>query len=312
MPKTALLTLFSFLFVTTALAQKPTSDSLDTFDKVIMDRITVIGKPAWMDKTPGSATYLSYEFLQKQNYSDINRVLRSVSGVNIQEEDGFGLRPNIGLRGTGVERSSKITLMEDGILIAPAPYAAPAAYYFPSIGRMSSIEIRKGSSQIKYGPQTTGGALNLISTRIPYELTGKAELSAGEYSSNKFHVSVGNTYKNVGFLVETLQMKNDGFKDLDSGGNTGFDVKDFIGKFMLRTNPSAKIYQKLEFKIGYYNELSNETYLGLTDSDFRDDPFRRYSGSQVDEMDADQSQLSLRYFAQFNSKLDLTTTIYRF
>lgn len=309
--KNALLTLFSLLFITNSFAQKPDSDSLDIFDKVIMDRITVIGKPAWMDKTPGSATYLSSAFLQKQNYSDVNRVLRSVSGVNIQEEDGFGLRPNIGLRGTGVERSSKITLMEDGILIAPAPYAAPAAYYFPSISRMSSVEIRKGSSQVKYGPHTTGGALNLISTRIPYELAGKAEVSAGEYSSNKFHASIGNTYKNFGFLVESLQMKNNGFKNLDSGGSTGFDVKDFIGKFMIRTNPSADVYQKLEFKIGYYDEISDETYLGLSDSDFEDDPFRRYSGSQVDEMDADQTQLSLRHFAQFNDKFDLTTTVYR-
>jgi len=311
MPKITLLILSSFLFLTNTLAQTQNSDSLDIYDKVIMERITVLGKPAWVDKTPGSATYISSKFLQKQNYSDINRVLRSVSGVNIQEEDGFGLRPNIGLRGTSVERSSKITLMEDGILIAPAPYSAPAAYYFPSIGRMSSIEIRKGSSQVKYGPQTTGGALNLISTRIPYELAGKAELSAGEFSSSKFHATVGNTYKNFGFLLETFQMKNDGFKNLVSGESTGFDVKDFVGKFMLRTNSSANVYQKLELKIGYYDELSNETYLGLTDTDFQADPFRRYSGSQVDEMDAVQTQLSLRHFAQFSSNLDFTTTIYR-
>lgn len=286
-------------------------DSLDIYDEIIMDRITVVGKPDWLKNIPGSASVIDFEELEKQSYSDVNRVLRKVPGVYIQEEDGFGLRPNIGLRGTGVERSSKITLMEDGVLIAPAPYAAPAAYYFPTVGRMSGIEVRKGSSQIKYGPNTNGGAINFRSTQIPYELSGMADISVGEYSSRKLHAFVGNTHKNVGYLVETYQMVNNGFKNLDYGDNTGFDTKDFLGKLMFRTNSNANVYQKVEFKFGYYDEISNETYLGLTDTDFADTPFRRYAGSQVDQMDADHTQLQMRHFALFSENLDLTTTIYR-
>lgn len=302
--------LLSILFSSITYSQNRQTDSLDIYDSIIMERITVIGKPAWVDRTPGSASFIGYAQLQKQQYSDINRVLRRVSGVNIQEEDGFGLRPNIGLRGTGVERSSKITLMEDGVLIAPAPYAAPAAYYFPSIGRMNSVEVRKGSSQIKYGPYTTGGALNLLSTHIPYELQGMAEISVGEFNSRKIHATLGDTYKNFGFLVETYQMTNTGFKDLDFGGETGFDTKDFMAKFMFRTNADANIYQKVELKLAYYDEVSDETYLGLTDDDFDVAPYRRYAASQEDVMDADQTQLSVRHFAQFAKNLDLTTTFY--
>ncbi|MCH2450088.1 MAG: TonB-dependent receptor [Gracilimonas sp.] len=311
MRKITLLITAIFLSTSYLAAQQTAKDSVATYDKVIYKRINVVGAPAWIEKTPGSATYIGTRELQKFEYNDINRILRSVTGVNIQEEDGFGLRPNIGLRGTGVSRSAKITLMEDGILAAPAPYAAPAAYYFPSVGRMSAIEVRKGSSQIKYGPFTTGGALNLISTRIPYDLTGNAQVSAGELSTRNIHANIGNTYKNFGFLVETYQQENDGFKALDNGGNTGFDIKDFIGKFMIKTNPTADVFQKVEFKIGYYEEMSNETYLGLTESDFQENPYRRYTGSQVDLMDVDHQQYSVRHFAQFSENLDITTTLYK-
>lgn len=306
--------LFALILISSsALAQKISTAETDStnIDKVIMERVTVVGTPVWMTKIPGAASYISAEQLQKHDYTDINRVLRGVSGVNIQEEDGFGLRPNIGMRGAGVERSTKVNIMEDGVLIAPAPYSAPAAYYFPMVNRMSSVEIRKGSSQIKYGPNTTGGAINLISTPIPSELSGNAEFSLGENRANKIHANVGNTYDNFGFLLEGLQMKNDGFKRLDGGGNTGYDIQDFVAKFMVRTNPNASTYQRVDFKVGFYDEISDETYLGLTRDDFDENPFRRYAASQEDQMRAKHFQMMMRHFAQFSSSVDLTTTLYR-
>ena len=118
-------------------------------------------------RTPGSSDVVSSIELKRFNDNDINRIISRIPGVYIQEEDGFGLRPNIGMRGTGVERSSKINIMEDGVPISPAPYSSPAAYYSPTAGRMHAIEARKGASQIKYGPNSTGGSLNYVSTPIP-------------------------------------------------------------------------------------------------------------------------------------------------
>ena len=260
---------------------------------------------------PGSVSYLSPKALNKFSYTDINRTLRAVPGVNLQEEDGFGLRPNIGLRGTGTERSSKITIMEDGVLMAPAPYAAPAAYYFPTIGRMQAVEILKGSSQIKYGPYTTGGAINLVSTQIPNEFAGRIDLLAGSFGSTNLHASIGNSHKNVAYLAEAYQYGSRGFKELDNGGETGFDKKDYLAKIRVNTNEDAGIYQSLTFKLGHVNEVSNETYLGLTQEDFDKTPYRRYFGSQKDQIITRQTQLSLTHRAEFSKTFNITTTAYR-
>ena len=282
-------------------------ESVSTLSEVVI----MTGGNTGIKDIPGSVYYVSPKEVQKFSYTDINRTLRTVPGVNIQEEDGFGLRPNIGLRGTGVERSSKITVMEDGILMAPAPYSAPAAYYFPTIGRMQGIEILKGSSQIKYGPYTTGGAINLVSTQIPNEFGGRINLLGGSFGNRNLHAFVGNTGKNIAYMVETFQYNSDGFKQLDGGGNTGFDKGDYLAKFRINTNDSAKVYQSLTFKVGQATETSNQTYLGLTQVDFNDNPYRQYAGSQVDEMNTKQTQFSISHFIKISKSINVTTTAYR-
>ena len=175
---------------------------------VIEQRTRLTGESA---DIPGSAHILRSEDLEStvSSHDDIHQFLRQVPGVTVQEEDGFGLQPNIGMRGSGSERSSKITVMEDGVLIAPAPYAAPAAYYFPVVGRMSAIEVRKGSSQIKYGPRTIGGALNLVSSPIPAAFAWEGEAALGGYATRRLRAKVGGSSSRAGWLAETYHLETD-------------------------------------------------------------------------------------------------------
>ena len=279
----------------------------------IYERIMVVGDSERADELPGSAHVIGPMELkrQKQGLDDIHRMLRQIPGVNIQEEEGYGLRPNIGMRGTGVDRSSKITLMEDGVLIAPAPYAAPSAYYFPTSGRMRSLEVRKGSSQIKYGPRTNGGVLNLVSSEIPQALSLDGKLGFGSDSAGQGHLNLGGTHGNFGWLLESYQVRTDGFKELDGGGDTGFYVGDYLAKFRFQTPLDARMFQQFEVKLGSTEQDSEETYLGLTDEDFAINPNRRYAASQADRFDSNHRQYQARYFVALPGGLDLTTVAYR-
>lgn len=281
-----------------------------------IQRIVVVGKRQDISTIPGAATVLDAETLELFNYDDVLRALRLVPGINLQEEDGYGLRPNIGLRGTPVERSEKITLMEDGVLIAPAPYAAPAAYYFPSVGRMSAVEVRKGSSAVKFGPRTGGGAINLISTPVPDSLGGKVNTRLGTDGLYQLHAYAGGPLATLGngstisVLLETYQSGADGFKQLDGGGETGFEVEDYVGKLRWKSGPDAAMPQVFEIKAAYYDQQSDETYLGLTDEDFAATPYRRYAASQNDRMDADHKQLQAVYSIEPASNIDVTVLAY--
>jgi len=277
----------------------------------VFDSLVVTGGAERVESVPGSATFISTEQLRKHEHSDVQRILREVPGVNIQEEEGYGLRPNIGMRGTGVERSQKITLLEDGVLIAPAPYAAPAAYYFPTAGRMSSVEVRKGSAAIAQGPYTNGGVINLVSSSIPDTLGGRANFGYGTDQTWRAQADAGDSRERWGWLLETYRMQSDGFKDLDGGGSTGFDLEDYLGKFRFGTRGDAKVFQAAEIKLGRTEQLGDETYLGLTRGDFVRTPFRRYAGSQEDYLDTEHEQAQLRYFVQPTSGLRMTATLYR-
>ena len=285
------------------------SDEKDAKDDSYQERLQIIGHNKQLRTEAGSATLISEMDLEQFEYDDINRVLAVVPGVNIREEDGYGLRPNIGFRGATPERSKKIALMEDGVLITPAPYAAPAAYYFPMVSRMTAVEVFKGPSAIKYGPNTVSGALNMTTRGVPDESEGGVDLAFGGDGYNKQHLFYGNTSDNFGFLVEGLHAQADGFKELDGGGDTGFDKNELMAK--LRYNLDGSNYNQLfELKLSYSDETSDETYLGLTDSDFAANPNRRYAASSLGLMDWEHTQYQLTHHIEF-VKFDIITRVYR-
>jgi len=287
-------------------------DVMVVLPEIVRERVNVVGDSSLVEKIPGSAYVINRQEMEKVKLAtdDIHQMLRQVPGLNIQEEEGYGLRPNIGMRGTGTDRNSKITMMEDGVLVAPAPYAAPAAYYSPTAGRMESLEVRKGSSQIKYGPITTGGVLNYVSTSIPSAFQLRSTVTGGADATRKITADLGDSYRNFGWLIETFQFRNDGFKHLDGGGDTGVELSDYLAKFRLNTTPNETLYQEVEIKVGRTEQTGDETYLGLTDADFQVTPLRRYAASQVDVLDATHEQYQVRHFLA-RRNWDLTTLAYR-
>ncbi len=279
-----------------------------------METITIIGSKEDAMKVAGSAHVITEEELEKFEYSDINAILRQIPGVYVRQEDGYGLRPNIGIRSasSGAERSNKITLMEDGILVAPAPYAASAAYYSPTAARMVGLEVLKGPAAITEGPYTVGGSINYISTPIPVQRSGQIQLESGSNGALREHLRYGDSKENMGWLLEIYNQKDNGFKTIDfSDKTTGLDKTDTMAKLRFNSSPGAKRYQEVLFKYLKADETSNQSYLGLIDADFALNPYRRYTASQNDQIKVAHTQLQLQYSIDINETLSVHAVAYR-
>ncbi len=292
---------------TGASSQAPTEGAAEAEPE---QEVTVAGTR--ISQVAGSAYVIKSRQLERFKYDNPLSIVTQAPGVYVRGEDGIGLRPNIGIRGVNPDRSKKITLMEDGVLFGPAPYSAPAAYYFPLMSRMTQVKVIKGPGAIAYGPQTVGGAIDFSSRSIPSSTSGALELGAGQYGYQKAHAYFGSSDEQIGFLVEGVHLRNTGFKELPNDADTGSTRNDLMVKGSYVLDPRAENQQTFGLKLAYADEVSNETYLGLSDEDFRENPYQRYAASSLDQMKNHRTSIVLSHQIEVPSRdLQLETQIYR-
>ena len=289
--KSTLFMLFLFLLLSVV----TTINADDEVEEI--ESVTIIGSKDDLKNLPGSGAIISNEDLEIAMDTDIQKILTAVPGVYMRTEEGYGLRPNISIRGTAIERSGKVTIMEDGVLVAPSPYTSSAAYYFPTTGRIHSVEVLKGPAAVSQGPQTIGGAINLISTPIPEVNSGKFIQELGENGMARTHAYYGINSGNFGALVEVHEHSSDGFDSIANvGGDTGFDKSDLMIKAEYNTGNHS-----LRFKMVDLEENSDQSYVGLSQASFNKNPRMRYGATAYDEMMNDGEQTSLTYVGDFDN-----------
>ena len=274
---------------------------IDTLMKTYdFPQVNVIGKkPSLLNTIPGSANLISITSLKNTKPISGNEIFKKVTGINVVDEEGAGLRANIGIRGLDPDRSRTVLMLEDGVPIALAPYGEPEMYYTPAIDRMNSIEILKGSGSILYGPQTIGGVINYITYDPPLYSKISLNIKGGENGYFNIQTGYGSTIDNVGFQVNLLH------KQADKLGITRYDINDLTAKMKFQTGKNSRIGVKLAF----YDENSNSTYVGLTQSMYNNGEHFTIIAPN-DELNIRRYSASLTHDYFFSDKSFLRTTIY--
>lgn len=142
-----------------------------------------------------SVAVIDEEKMKKNEIKRLSEVAESTPGLQISKGGGGRAEQTFYVRGFNARR---VPVFIDGIPVY-IPYDGYIDYGRFTTFDLSRIVISKGASSVLYGPNTMGGAINLITKKPSKELEG--EIGYG-FETGKSSKTVGN---NVDFSVGTKQ-----------------------------------------------------------------------------------------------------------
>ncbi|MBL7923553.1 MAG: TonB-dependent receptor [Bacteroidia bacterium] len=255
-----------------------------------------------MRMLPGAATLISAQQIGKIQPVSSNEVLRKAAGVHVVDEEGLGLRPNIGFRGLDPDRSRYVLVLEDGVPVSLSPYGEPEMYYSPSVDRMQQVEVLKGSSSIQYGPRTIAGVINYRTLDPPLKTSGSAQFTGGSGGYFSSHLSYGTSIGNTGVQVSYLRKQADDF------GLLKLRMNDLVARF--RWLLSAKAVFGL--KAGIYDEQSNANYIGMTRAMYESGQYDDVRLAPEDGFHIRRYSLSATYNVNVTERLKLEALLFAY
>ena len=261
--------------------------------------IVVVGDGDEADAIAGSFAKVTSDDLRRTRGLNVNDALRQVTGVFVRDEEGAGMRPNIGIRGLNPIRSTKVLLLEDGVPLGYAPYGDNASYYHPPIQRFNGVEVLKGAGQIRFGPQTIGGVVNYITPDVPTELVANGTIAGGNRDMLMLDGTVGGKLLGGGVMVHVNHNQTDGNRDNQALRFTDIFIK---GAWELGPNHGLTV------KLSRFREDSQVGYSGLTRAEFAAAP--RSNVFVNDDFQTERLNATIAHRWDLGENLRLLTTGY--
>lgn len=250
------------------------------------------------DSTPQAATTFDEDDLRRQQPLSVVDVVRRAPGITVRDEEGLGLRPNIGYRGMYGDRSRNVLVMEDGVPVAMMPYDYPELYVAPAIERMRSVELVHGAAMLLYGPRTIGAVLNFVTLAPPEHLTLVGDARVGTDGYGYGFASAGDTIGDLGVLVTAMYQHFDGPRHLD------LNRLDTMARFAIDLHDAGE----LRIKLQWYDEDSTSTNVGLTQLQFQNGVLDNFA--QHDRFPIRRGATQITHQVELSPDTSLATTAY--
>ncbi len=135
---------------------------------------------ATLQRFPGARHTLTKDTIEKAGAASLTDAFRKIPGMQVRiptESYGANHALSVGARGLKSRFSEKSTILLDGMPLSFAPYGQPQLSIAPiSLGNLAAIDVVKGGSSVRYGPQNVGGVINFVTPKIPHETTTRLKL----------------------------------------------------------------------------------------------------------------------------------------
>lgn len=283
-------------------AGETTTISFDLAEKVHKLKevnITSTGIKGEIKDIPGTVSVIDAKQIQESGAQNIGQIINRVPGVNYLDEDGRGLKPNIGLRGLDPLRNRNLLVLMDGKFpIGMTYYGDPASYYMTPVQSVDRIEVIKGASPVLYGGYSVGGVVNMITKKGKYTPETKADVSYGSFNSLNAQLSTSGNNGKVNYMVSGLYRQGDGFRD-----RSKFNVNDFT--INLGTNLDST--SEISLYLNGFSEDS-ETPGGLTQAQYDADPTQSQHTS--DHFYSKRFSTALSYKKTYKKYHTFSTSVY--
>ena len=207
-----------------------------------------------MRRTPGAVNVVPAEQFNQKYARDFKDTLAKTPGVFAQNRYGEEVR--LSIRGSGLSRGFHlrgIQLLENGVPISMADGGGDFQEIDPA--NIQFMEVYKGANALRYGGNTLGGAINVVTpTARSVDYNGLVSVEGGSFGTIRTHAAAAQKDDTWDVYAATTLSHSEGFR-AQSTENKG----------RINTNLGYRISDKAETRFYMaYNNLNQEVPGSLT------------------------------------------------
>ena len=215
-----------------------------------------------IERTPGGVAVVGDDEIERTRASSLEDVLIAVPGVYVRSR-GTGDEPQISIRGSGLRNNFHIrgiNLLVDGFPFQNADgFSEVETFEFLAVRR---VEVYKGANSLRFGGNTLGGAINVVTRTGRGEAPARLRAEGGSFGFVKAYGSAAGEGEVWDGFLGASHTRQDGFRDHAEQGQQrayGSLARELPGGATLRVDG-----------IGVRNR--REIPGALTRAELRDDP----------------------------------------